>query len=464
MTEDQPLRRGGSGVAGRKHRRSTAVAVGVAALSLVAAACGSSGKTSAGSSASSGSSGSSGAAAAKGTVNFLNWADAETATSPGIHQMIAAFEKQYPNITVNSVPVSYSDAEHQALLQFRSGNAPDVAEMQGNYTLDLSAAGALQPLNSFANGSYQSSIIPSELKLGNINGQLQAIPWTVAPFGLWYNKVEMQAAGLNPNDPPHTLQQLLTDAAAIKAHDPNVIPIGTDTTNRTYGLDQNWPFMKTDGAQPFSGTKASANTPAMTSYLDFMQQIGKNGYTTVNQLGGKFRDPAAHNGVAFDIDGPYLQGVVQSQTKENDAQFAQTWGLTTIPVGSTGKAFSTPTDHQLVMFKNAKNKQAAWTFMQWLSTSDYAQANYTVPIEQSIPPVTKLGPQAQGVLNGDPFYNVYIKKILPTVVLPPWGPSYTAAYTPIMTTIQQVMTSGTSPSSAASSLQSQLKTALAQAG
>jgi multiple sugar transport system substrate-binding protein len=453
---------------GRTRRRAPyALAAGMAALSLVAAACGSSSSKSAGgSSTSTGGSSTSAQGAssgAKATVTFLNWADAETATTPGINKMIAQFEQLYPNITVKAVPVSYTDVEHQALLQYRSGNAPDVAEMQGNYTFDLAAAGALQPLDSFANSSYTSSIIPSELNLGRINGSLLAIPWTVAPFGLWYNKVDMQKAGLNPNNPPKTLDQLLSDAAAIKAHDPNVIPIGTDTTNRTYGLDQNWPFMKTEGAQPFSGTTASANTPGMIAYLNFMQQIGKNNYTTVNQLGGKFRDPAAHNDVAFDVDGPYLEGVVISETKETAAQFAQTWGLTTLPVGTTGKAYSTPTDHQLVMFKAAKNKQAAWTFMKWLSTSDYAVSNYTIPVEESIPPLTQLGTQTQSLLASDPFYNTYIKDILPTVVLPPWGPAYTAAYTPIMDTIQQVMTSGTSPASAAKSLQSQLQSALAGA-
>lgn len=450
----------------RRPSGRTKLAVGVASLGLIAAACGSSAKSASSTSTagSTSASGSSTTTAQKVTITFLNWADAETATQPGIQKMISQFESLYPNITVKMAPVSYTNVEHQAILEASSGNAPDVAEMQGNYTFDLAAAGDLAPLTSFANSSYTSNIIPSELKLGMINGQLDAIPWTVAPFGLWYNKTDMTKAGLNPNNPPKTLTELLSDAAAIKAHDPNVIPIGTDTTNRTYGLDQNWPFMKTEGATPFSGTTASADTPAMTSYLSFMQQIGKNNYTTVNQLGGKFRDPSAHNDVAFDIDGPYLEGVVLSLTKESISTFSQNWGLTTIPTGSTGKAYSVPTDHQLVMFKSSKHKAAAWTFMKWLSTSDYAVSNYTVPAEQSIPPLVKLGANTQSLMSANPFYSEYINKILPTVVLPPWGPSYTAAYTPIMTTVQKVMTTGTSPASAAASLQSQLKSALASAG
>ena len=431
-------------------RRSLQLGVGLAALSLVAAACGGSGGSSSSASSSS-----------KATVTFLNWADAESNTHPAIDKMITKFESLYPNITIKSQPVSYTNVEHQAILQVKSGNPPDVAEMQGNYVFDLASAGALAPLGSYATSSYQSSIIPRELNLGKINGQLDAVPWTVGPFGMWFNKTVMAKAGLNPADPPTTLDQLISDAATIKAKVPGVIPIGTDTTNRTYGLDQNWPFMQDYGATPFTGTKAQADTPAMVSYMSFMQQLGKQGLTQVNQKGGYFRTPASHNDVAFDIDGPYLEGVVTAATGESSTAFANDWGLTTIPMGPTGKSYSVPTDHQLVMFNASKNKQAAWTFMNWLSTSDYAIANYTIPAEESIPPLNSPGPAATSLLQSDPFYPIYTKTIIPTLIRPPWGPSYDNAYTPIMNAIQQVMGPSGSPSSVTSGLQGSLKSALA---
>ena len=436
------------------------VAVGVAALALAATACGSSSAKS--SSPTSTSPAAPGVSSGSGTVTFLNWADAESNTHPVIQKMIAQFESLYPNIKIVSQPVSYSNIAHQALLQAKSGNAPDVAEMQGNYTFQLAAAGVLEPLDQFASSSYQSAIIPQELALGKANGQLDAIPWTVGPFGMWYNKTVMAQVGIS--SPPTTLDQLLSDLAIVKAKDPSAIPLGTDTTNRTYGLDQNWSFMQTDGATPFNASSASVNTPGMIQYLTFMQTLGKDGYTLVNHLGGYFRTPAAHNQVAFDIDGPYLEGVVTSDTHESPAQFEKDWGLTTIPTGTTGKAFSVPTDHQLVMFKSAKNKQAAWTFMNWLTTSDYAVTNYTIPAEKSLPPLSSLGTNAQALEQSNSFYQIYLKKIIPAVVRPPWGTAYTNAYTPVMTGIQQVMTSSTSPASEAKSIQSSLSSALANGG
>ncbi|MGH9072213.1 MAG: hypothetical protein ACRDX8_13870, partial [Acidimicrobiales bacterium] len=112
----------------------------------------------------------------------------------------------------------------------------------------------------------------------------------------------------------------------------------------------------------------------------------------------------------------------------------------------------------------AKNKQAAWTFMKWLATSDYAVANYTVPAEGSIPPLVNLGAKAKALLESTPDYKVYTNQIIPTVVRPPWGAAYTNAYPVMMTSIQQVMTTSASPASVASSMQSNLKSALAGAG
>ncbi len=228
-------RRGNSGWPWRRRGRLL-VAAGAAA-SLLLAGCSSSG----------------GGGHDKNVITFANWADAEQNTQPGIEAMIKEFEKENPGITVKSLPISYTDIEHQLVLQEQSGNTPDVAELQGNYTFSLNAAGALQPLDSYADAQFKQSVIPQELQLGNIDSKLVAIPWTVAPFALWYNKKVMQQAGLAPKAPT-TWDELLSDLAVIHQKLPKIIAFGTDSTNRTYGLDQNWPVMKSFGATPFNGT------------------------------------------------------------------------------------------------------------------------------------------------------------------------------------------------------------------
>lgn len=420
-----------------------------AALVLLAAGCGSSSSNGGGSSSSGGGGGGN-----SSVITFANWADAEQNTQPGIEAMIKAFEKQNAGITVKNLPISYTDIEHQLVLQTQSGNTPDVAELQGNYTFSLNATGALQPLDSYADAQFKQSIIAQELQLGNISGKLVAIPWTVGPFALWYNKKVMQQAGLDPK-PPTTWDELLSDLQVIHQKMPKIIAFGTDSTNRPYGLDQNWPVMKSFGDVPFTGTTATADSAGMKAYLGFMRTIATKGYTPPNKKGGYFRQPAASDQVAFTVDGPYVKGVVQSTNHMSDAQFYATWGISPVPTAS-GKHFSTPTDHQLVMFKKAGNKDAAWKFMKFLATSQTAVLGYTLKYENSLPPLQNPTGDVAKQLN-NPIARAFESDVIPTVIRPDWGAPYGNAYSDVMTGVQSAMTSSTSIDSIASGMQSALK-------
>jgi hypothetical protein len=57
-------------------------------------------------------------------------------------------------------------------------------------------------------------------------------------------------AGLDPENPPKTIDALMSALAAIKRTQPDVIPLGLDTTNRTFSMQSNWPWMQTFGASP----------------------------------------------------------------------------------------------------------------------------------------------------------------------------------------------------------------------
>lgn len=425
--------------------RALPMVAGLIALCLIAlgllAACG----------------GGSGNTGGKTTIRFANWADAEDATRPGIEALIKKFEASHPNIVIKSEPVSFTDIEHQMLLQAQSGNAPDVAELAGNYTFTVAATRTLQPLEQLAGAQYQQSIIPDELKLGEVGGQLVAVPWTVGPVGLWYNKKLMKDAGLDPAKPPATWNDLLSALRAVHQKNPKAIALGLDSTNRPFALDTNWPIIKSFGGQPFQGKTATANSPGMTAYLTFMRQIATSGYTPPNQKAGFFRQPAASGQVAFTIDGPYLKSVVQATSKVTDKQFFDTWGVAPLP-SVTGQHFSVPTDHQLVMFKTTKNRQAAWEFMKFLTTSPDG-LRYTVDDEGSLPPMTNPGGDLAKQLD-NPVASAFRNQVIPTLTRPEWGTAYAKAYSPVMSGIQSAMTSSTPIGQVAATMQSTLSAGL----
>jgi multiple sugar transport system substrate-binding protein len=393
------------------------------------------------------------------TLTFVNWASAEPATRPAMQETTAAFEHDHPGVQIRSVPVSFSDILHQLIVQTAAGNPPDVAQIAGNDTVALQATGALQSLDGIAPSSFLESLYPNEVALGRFKGSLYAIPWIVAPLGFWYNRTLMRRAGLDPSKPPATIPEWMADLGAIKARDPGVVPFGLDTTNRSFGLDVNWPFMLDFGAHPLAATRPNADTPQMIAYLLWVRSLAQRGYTLPGKLLGEFRPLAARGELAFAFDGPYLQGVILSLNKSlSPAQFYDTWGVTVLPAGAAGgRHYTIPTDHQLVMFKAARDKAAAWAFMQYLASDRTAILDYTFQ-SGVIPPLkdaTALFPKQMD----NPIIQAYVTRVIPTVVRPAWGAVYSKAFPAIMTGVQQAVSGADPVASIASAMQTQLQDA-----
>lgn len=392
------------------------------------------------------------------TLTFVNWASAEPATRPAIQEVISGFERTHPGIQIKSVPVSFSDILHQLIVQTAAGNPPDVAQIAGNDTVALQATGALQPLDGVAPHAFLESLYPSEVTLGRFGGALYAIPWVVAPLGFWYNRPLLKQAGLNPDRPPATLAEWMDALRAVKAKDPDVVPFGLDVTNRSFGLDVNWSFMLIFGAHPLGAHAPDADTPQMAAYLGWVRTLARNGYTLPGKLLGEFRPLAARNQLAFAFDGPYLRGVILSLNKTmTPDQLDATWAVTVLPAGRDGRHYTIPTDHQLVMFKAARDKSAAWTFMQYLASDRTAIETYT--LKSGVIPPLRNAVALFPTQMGNPIVQAYVREVIPTVVRPAWGPVYSKAYPIIMTGVQQAVSSTVPVTDIAKQMQAQLQSA-----
>ncbi|MCW3840689.1 sugar ABC transporter substrate-binding protein [Micromonospora yasonensis] len=435
LRTSRPLRRWRIGM--------TAMAAALAVASLSLAGCG----------------GGSGASDGTTKLTFASWDAAEPATRQSTLDLVKQFETEHPNIKVSISPIPFSDIEQKVLLQVQSGSAPDVVQTASNYTADFNAAGALEPLDTRAGQDYLAEIPQNVADVSRVDGKLVAVPWAVQPVGFWYNKKLMAQAGLDPQSPPKTIDELLTDLKAIKAKLPGVIPLGVDSTNRVFGLDVNWSWMRTFGAEPIASSGAQATTPEMANYLNFMRTLATEHYTEVNQKIGYFRPLAAQNKVAFSWDQPILEPTMKSASKMDDKTFQDTWGVTTLPAGPGGQKFSVPQDHQLAIMKSSKAKDAAWTFIQWMTRNEKA-LNHVVADKGALPPVSKPSDAVNALVEKDSALKAFRDDVAPTMVRPPWGPKYAKAYDPIMVGVQQMMTGNQPVTAVADEMQSKLQGAL----
>jgi len=392
----------------------------------------------------------------KTTITFANWASAEGTTREVIDKVIADFEAEHPDIDVVSESISFSEIARQLVLRARSGNPPDVSQISGNDTILLASTGALEPLDGYITPELSKNIKPGALNGLTVDGKLIAFPWNQSPAGLWYNKKLMEAAGLDPNSPPKTIDELTADLEAIKKSEPDVIPLGIDTTNRAFALTSNWPWMQTFGAVPVGENATGANTPEMKAYLTWLRKLAQEGLMDPGRKIGEFRPLAAQDKVAFHWDQVLLQGVIQGANGMSDDDFYKTWGVTTLPVGSEGKPHSFEGGHQLIMFANSAHKEAAWQFIEYLATNAKVIADYTAGVNSSLPSIISTGDADLDAKLDTPIFNAFSKDIIPTLTPQPYGAAYASAATAIMAGVQEAVTGDRPIDDIAASIQQQL--------
>jgi ABC-type glycerol-3-phosphate transport system substrate-binding protein len=181
----------------------------MAVLAVVAAGCGggSSGNSGGGNTSTGSSSGSN----VKGSVTFFGvWTGNEQKI---FESVIAAFNKQYPNVTVNYKPEG-NNLNTVLATRITGGNPPDIADIaQPGYVKQLAQQGHLKPI-TYAKSVISQNFAPQWLQLGSVNGKLYALIYKASNKStLWYNVPVFKQAGVKP---PKTWAQLLSDAKTIK--------------------------------------------------------------------------------------------------------------------------------------------------------------------------------------------------------------------------------------------------------
>src|SRR5580693_4053016 len=195
-----------------KRKRIFALFSATALIAGVAAGCSSSGSSTAASSSATGPGSASFGVNATGTVQF--WA--RTVSKTLAQKLVSEFNATHSNLKVKLTLTSINDDTTSLATSIRAGDPPDVDGLNDidvptftrtNSFLNLTKAIAKLP--------FARSLSPGHLGLATYQGQEYGVPYWADLSVLWYNKQLFTKAGLNPNNPPTTYAQILSDAQAI---------------------------------------------------------------------------------------------------------------------------------------------------------------------------------------------------------------------------------------------------------
>jgi alpha-glucoside transport system substrate-binding protein len=152
------------------------------------------------------------AQAVSGSITFDGvWTGAE-ASSFG--QVIAAFNKQYPDVKVNYKPVG-DNLPTVVSTAVAGGNPPDMADIaQPGLVKQFVDKGALKPM-TYAKGVFSANFAPSWVALGTFNKKVYGLVFKASNKStVWYNAHAFKNAGVNA---PKTWPQLVSAANTVKA-------------------------------------------------------------------------------------------------------------------------------------------------------------------------------------------------------------------------------------------------------
>jgi multiple sugar transport system substrate-binding protein len=141
----------------------------------------------------------------------------EQSAFDAFNAQVKQFEAKYPNIKVKSQEYEWTGPTFAA--QLAGGTLPDVFTIPFTDGKSLIEQGQLADISAQVGAlPYASKFNPNVLAAGqDSSGKIFAVPTAAYGIGLQYNRTLFAAAGLDPNKPPTTWDEIRADAKAIAA-------------------------------------------------------------------------------------------------------------------------------------------------------------------------------------------------------------------------------------------------------
>jgi sn-glycerol 3-phosphate transport system substrate-binding protein len=226
-----------------------------------------------------------------------------------------------------------------------------------------------------------------------VNGVQWAMPFSVSAPIVFYNQNAFSKAGLNPNDPPLTLQQLLSDSKALKASGSGMALVLDSWHLETWLASANQLFVNNSNGRTARAAKAVFNNKTADSIFNQLRQLVRSGDATTNPSTG----PDAYDNLLGMGSGKYgmtietsaaLGAVTQllGQGKYSNVKLA----IGPFPVYSSSVNGGIEPGGGGVYISNkvpALEQAAAWTFVSYLmntqSVATWSAGTGYIPVRKS---------------------------------------------------------------------------------
>jgi sn-glycerol 3-phosphate transport system substrate-binding protein len=157
-----------------------------------------------------------------GPVTVTFWHNFTASNIDTLQRLVDRFQASQDEVRVNLVyQGNYDDLLNKLLASFGTGNEPSLAVAGEIATRLMMDSGETVPVQRFVDeDDYDlSDFVARAMEYYTVEGELQCVPLNVSVNLLYYNKVDFQEAGLDPEQPPSTLDEVRADSEKLVTRD-----------------------------------------------------------------------------------------------------------------------------------------------------------------------------------------------------------------------------------------------------
>jgi sn-glycerol 3-phosphate transport system substrate-binding protein len=224
----------------------------------------------------------------------------EGALGDRVNEMVDQFNKSQSDYVVKAVyKGNYGESMNAGIAAFRAGNAPDILQVfeVGTATM-MYAKGAIKPVQQMS--EEVGDPIDPKAFIGAVagyysspDGKLVSMPFNSSTVVFYYNKDAFKKAGLNPDQPPKTWQELADVSQKLKAAGQEC----AYTTSwpswvqlETFSAWHNVPYATKNNGFGGLDARLAIDSPLHVRHMEFLAKLAKQGEF---MYGGRGDDPNA---------------------------------------------------------------------------------------------------------------------------------------------------------------------------
>ncbi|MDY0289992.1 MAG: ABC transporter substrate-binding protein [Sphaerochaeta sp.] len=320
---------------------------------------------------------------------------------PVLEELVKQYNASQASIEIKMEIMPWDTLFQKLMPAMIAGNAPDLIAMSVGRYAEYAEAGKLASLDEYIANTKTldiNKLVPGMIAAGNFKGKQYAMPMAFAALVMYYNKTMFAEAGLDPNNPPATLEELQKAWGKLIKKDAagNVTQyaqaIGVKATVPMIPV-----FMWMYGADYIIDGKSVLNSSDAVAAMNLLQKAFAQGVSPVGLTGQESDNLFAAGKAAIEFNGPWAINGFRGAGID--------LGIAEVPSGPKGHK-TWGGDTVLTITKDSKVKDAAWEFIEfWNST----ETQRTWALKVGFPPTRTDMAGDTALTNGNPDIIYFLK-------------------------------------------------------